>query len=134
VAEHPALRASDSDRWSTAERLRRATADGRLEPDELEERLSALFASRTYGELDQLVADLPPERQPSAPGPDTPLPVWVACIVSGSLMFAVIGALMSGVGARAQTLLTLALAATLVAAAGWMYSRAAQRGASAAGR
>ncbi|HTX47591.1 MAG TPA: DUF1707 domain-containing protein [Solirubrobacteraceae bacterium] len=130
MAEHAALRASDSDRWEVAGRLRRATADGRLGPEELEERLGALFASRTYGELDVLVADLPPERQGPAEPLETPVAVWVACVVSGSLMFAVVGVLMSGVGARAQTLFALVLAATLVGAAGWMYSRAADRGAS----
>ncbi len=53
------LRASDSDRQQAAERLRDATAEGRLSQDELEERLEALYAARTYGELDALFADLP---------------------------------------------------------------------------
>jgi Flp pilus assembly protein TadB len=50
-----------------AERLRQATVEGRLVAEELEERLEAVFAARTYGELDALVADLPvprPRRQP----------------------------------------------------------------------
>jgi sterol desaturase/sphingolipid hydroxylase (fatty acid hydroxylase superfamily) len=41
--------------------------EGRLLAEELEERLEAVFAARTYGELDALVADLPvprPRRQP----------------------------------------------------------------------
>ena len=42
-----------------AERLRHATAEGRLSAEELEERLGAVFAAKTYGELDALVADLP---------------------------------------------------------------------------
>lgn len=54
------LRASDSDREQIAERLRRAATEGRLHDDELEERLGAAFSARTYGELDLLVADLPP--------------------------------------------------------------------------
>jgi len=54
-----ALRASDADRESVATRLRDAAADGRLLASELEERLERLFGSRTYGELDALVADLP---------------------------------------------------------------------------
>src|SRR5579884_3303489 len=54
-----ALRASDSDRDRVAERLRNATAEGRLLAAELEERLGALFSARTYGELDALVSDLP---------------------------------------------------------------------------
>jgi len=42
--------------------------EGRLLAEELEERLEAVFASRTYGELDAVVADLPvprPRRQPA---------------------------------------------------------------------
>ena len=53
------LRASDADREHVAERLRHAATEGRLLPDELDERLGATFAARTYGELDALVADLP---------------------------------------------------------------------------
>jgi Domain of unknown function (DUF1707) len=56
------LRASDADRESVAQRLRHATAEGRLNTDELEDRLQALFAARTYGELDALLADLPAGR------------------------------------------------------------------------
>jgi hypothetical protein len=59
MARRATLRASDADRERIAERLRQATAEGRLQPDELEDRLEAAFAARTYGELDALVADLP---------------------------------------------------------------------------
>jgi Domain of unknown function (DUF1707) len=59
MARRTTLRASDADREQVAERLRHATAEGRLTAEELEERLEALFAARTYGELDALVADLP---------------------------------------------------------------------------
>ena len=59
MARRATLRAADSDREHVAERLRQATAEGRLRPDELEERLEATFSARSYGELDALVADLP---------------------------------------------------------------------------
>jgi Domain of unknown function (DUF1707) len=59
MARRATLRASDADREQIAERLRHATAEGRLMAEELEERLETLFAARTYGELDELVADLP---------------------------------------------------------------------------
>lgn len=59
MARRATLRASDADREQVAERLRHATAEGRLVAEELEERLEAVFAARTYGELDPLVADLP---------------------------------------------------------------------------
>jgi fatty acid desaturase len=62
VARRSTLRASDLDREHIAERLRNATAEGRLLASELEERLSAALTARTYGELDPLVADLPAVR------------------------------------------------------------------------
>lgn len=64
MARRAILRASDADREQVAERLRQATAEGRLVPEELEERLEAVFAARTYGELDAIVADLPGPGQP----------------------------------------------------------------------
>jgi hypothetical protein len=59
VAHSGGLRASDEDRERIAERLRAATAEGRLLTDELDERLGIALSARTYGELDSLVADLP---------------------------------------------------------------------------
>jgi hypothetical protein len=72
------LRASDSDRERTAERLRMAAGEGRLGSDELEERLERAFGARTEAELEPLVADLPaprtraprPSRRPWRPDPD----------------------------------------------------------------
>ena len=55
----PSVRASDVDREQVVERLRHAATEGRLRTEELEERLAAAFAARTYGELDPLVTDLP---------------------------------------------------------------------------
>jgi hypothetical protein len=62
VQIEPSLRASDADREQVAERLRHATAEGRLGGDELEGRLEALYAARTYGELDALLIDIPVRR------------------------------------------------------------------------
>ncbi len=53
------LLASDADRDRAAERLRAATAEGRLTSEELEERLERAFSARTDAELEPLVADLP---------------------------------------------------------------------------
>jgi hypothetical protein len=61
-SEHRApaeLRASDADREAVAERLREAAGDGRLDLEELDERLDRAFAAKTYGELAPLTADLP---------------------------------------------------------------------------
>jgi Domain of unknown function (DUF1707) len=59
MSRRATLKASDADREQIAERLRKATAEGRLLAEELEERLEATFGARTYGELDAVVADLP---------------------------------------------------------------------------
>jgi hypothetical protein len=64
----PAIRIGDADRERVAEQLRRAAGEGRLAPEELEERLEAAFAARTEADLAPLVADLPPEPRPRPSG------------------------------------------------------------------
>ena len=54
----PDVRASDADRERVVERLRQATADGQLTPDELEDRLNTTYAARFRRELMPLTADL----------------------------------------------------------------------------
>lgn len=71
------LRAGDADRELVLERLRAAHAEGRLDLEELDERVTATLAARTYGELATLTADLPggpPEPRPlgALPVPATP--------------------------------------------------------------
>jgi hypothetical protein len=58
MSEVPELRASDADRERAADTLRRAAGVGRLELDELDERLNAAYAARTRPELERLVADV----------------------------------------------------------------------------
>jgi hypothetical protein len=53
------LRASHDDRDQVVEVLRVSAGDGRLTAEELDERLELAMNARTYGELAQLVADLP---------------------------------------------------------------------------
>jgi hypothetical protein len=62
------LRASDADRDAVADRLHKAAVEGRIEPEELEERLHKALRARTYGDLHRLVADLPgtPARRANA--------------------------------------------------------------------
>ena len=55
----PNVRASDADRERIVEQLRQHTAEGRLTMDEFEQRMSAAYAARTYGELAELTRDLP---------------------------------------------------------------------------
>ncbi|MFS1303213.1 DUF1707 domain-containing protein [Streptosporangium longisporum] len=59
----PELRASDHDRERIAEMLRVAAGDGRISIQELTERLDRVYASRTFGELDAVIADLPEGRR-----------------------------------------------------------------------
>ena len=54
-----AVRASDPERERVVEALRAHAAAGRLDPDELEERLGRAYAARTRADLVPLVADLP---------------------------------------------------------------------------
>jgi Domain of unknown function (DUF1707)/Domain of unknown function (DUF4190) len=62
------LRASDADREKCADRLRTASLEGRLDSDELEERLEAAYGARWCSELDHLVLDItPPPPAPAGP-------------------------------------------------------------------
>jgi hypothetical protein len=56
----PHLRAADADRSAVADVLGTHMSAGRLSVDEYDERLTRAYAARTYGELDELTADLPP--------------------------------------------------------------------------
>jgi hypothetical protein len=53
------MRTSEAERQRVADFLRDCCAEGRLDPDELEERLDRLFAGGTVSDLRRLVADLP---------------------------------------------------------------------------
>jgi hypothetical protein len=64
------MRASNADREKIAEVLRQAAGDGRLELDELDDRLVKVYAARTYAELEPLTSDLP-----HVTGLQTPAPV-----------------------------------------------------------
>lgn len=55
----PHLRAADADRAAVAAVLGEHMSAGRLTVDEFDERLTRAYAARTFGELDELVADLP---------------------------------------------------------------------------
>jgi Domain of unknown function (DUF1707)/Domain of unknown function (DUF4190) len=63
----PELRASDADREAAVERLHTAAMEGRLDADELEERLSQAYAARWCSELARLTADVTPPAPPPEP-------------------------------------------------------------------
>jgi hypothetical protein len=68
-----AMRISDEDRHKVAEVLRNAAGEGRIDLDELEERLEATFHAKTYGELVPITVDLPVAGQPfPLPSPAAP--------------------------------------------------------------
>src|SRR5262245_12452861 len=73
------LRISDADRHKVAEVLREAAGEGRLDLTELDERLEATYAARTYADLVPITLDLPVARQadlparPAAPTPPSPV-------------------------------------------------------------
>ncbi len=68
------IRASDMDREAVVAVLRDAYTAGRLTLDEFDERTSAAYAGKTWGELRVLTADLPemPEMGADLPGPPAP--------------------------------------------------------------
>ena len=66
------LRAADSDREAVADILREQHLAGRLDSDELQERIDRCYSAKTYADLDAVVADLPHEQ-----------PQPVACAAAG---------------------------------------------------
>jgi hypothetical protein len=54
------MRISDADRNRVAEILRDAAGDGRIDFEELDQRLEATYAAKTYGELVPITHDLAP--------------------------------------------------------------------------
>lgn len=65
------MRAADADRQQTADRLRQALDEGRLDLHEYDDRLQRAYAAKTYGELQLLVADLPVSSPSSAAAPNS---------------------------------------------------------------
>lgn len=81
MATDDSIRASDVDREAVVTTLREAYTAGRLTLDEFDERMTAAYASKTWGDLRALTADLPvqpvlgtdlPGRQPSSPDASLP--------------------------------------------------------------
>jgi hypothetical protein len=70
-ASPPALRASDAEREHVVNVLRQAAGEGRLDVDELDERLTLAYSIKTSAELEALTADVvvrPAHAMPSAHG------------------------------------------------------------------
>lgn len=108
MTSHSSLRASDADREAVAERLRHAAVEGRLEPDELEERLHAALRARTYGDLRRLDGDLPARSTAWGRGGAEVMPAARFALAVGMRV------------AMAVAVVAVALVAAAVMAAGWM--------------
>jgi hypothetical protein len=86
------MRASDADRDGVTSVLSTAFVEGRLTKDEYDERVTQLYAAKTYAELDALTADLPKgavarpsaEVVPADPGTN---PLAVASLICGLFQF-----------------------------------------------
>jgi hypothetical protein len=68
------IRASDADRDAVAGALTEAYAAGRLTLEEFDERTTAVYASKTWGDLRGLTVDLPETAELGADLPKPPLP------------------------------------------------------------
>lgn len=104
------IRISDADRDRVTTRLRDHYAEGRLTPDELDERITAALNAKTFGDLRQVMKDLPQ----SAVGPPQPQqrptqspPPWIVRRRRPRLL---------------PLVLLVALAVLLVPGAGWLFS------------
>jgi hypothetical protein len=94
MRSHHSLRASDADRDAVVDRLRDAAGEGRLEPDELEQRVDVALRARTYGDLAELLADLPGDGRGLLRSTRWPTnPVARSAVLGAGLLVAVIVAL-----------------------------------------
>jgi hypothetical protein len=92
------LRASDADRDAAAARIRVAATEGRLDADELDGRLSAVYAARWCSELTRLTADITPRTTQAivpptftSPRQSAPNGLAVASLVLGILWLGWLG-------------------------------------------
>src|SRR3954452_19508967 len=129
------IRASDAERERVVAFLRKHALEGRLDNEELEERIGLAYSARYVGDLERLIGDLP---RPSAPARQRPAHVrhhrhrrhepTPALIVAGIALLCVTGlpfAVMAGVVAMLAVIFALSmvlgpfiLIALLIVAAG----------------
>jgi hypothetical protein len=78
-------RVSDSDRDQAVAELRRHLSEGRLDHDELSERLERALVARTRGDLELVLADLPAAPTPASPAPRPQATGWTVGIMASSV-------------------------------------------------
>ena len=114
-----AMRASDQDREHVVELLRTQYAEGRLTLEEFDERMASAYGGKTWGDLTDLVSDLPVDPRFAAPranlarapdlppaphrphrpqGPRPPVPRWLWPLVPALIAVTVLAAMPWGVG------------------------------------
>jgi hypothetical protein len=121
AADGPArgyLRASHADREHVIDVLKAAFVQGRLTKAELEGRVGQAFASRTYGDLTAITADLPagligtqPPRRPASALVNKRL-LWTAV----AILLAAIASVIAGFPAQSLGLLSVGVLGILMAA------------------
>ena len=84
--ERREMRISDVERDSAALILREAAGDGRLDLEELDERLGEVYAAKTYGDLEPITRDLPGTSAPVAARNDR-----IGGVPSSSVAVAIMG-------------------------------------------
>jgi hypothetical protein len=95
--DSPGLRASDAERERVAEALRGHHVDGRLDTEELQERLERAYAARTTAELRPLLADLPRDEAPRPRGRSFgPWPPALVALIAVVLVLTTIAAVAHG--------------------------------------
>jgi hypothetical protein len=87
----PELRISDTDRDRAAEVIREAHAQGRITVDELDERLSSVYAAKTEADLVPVTRDLP-----ATPGPRPAATVPARGRIGGTARFRTSLAILGG--------------------------------------
>jgi hypothetical protein len=83
----PEIRVSDADRQAIVDQLRQASAEGRIDLPEFDERSRSAYAATTRAELEHLTADLPqPSHHAAVAGtPDADGGVsWTVAVMSGN--------------------------------------------------
>ena len=106
MRHHGGVLAGDADRDRAANVLRDAFAEGRLTPEEYEERIGRAYQARTYQELDVITADVPRPMPPPQPFPPYPPPApRTNPKAIGSLVVSLLGSGFCGVGSLVSVVL-----------------------------
>jgi len=91
----PTIRASDADREAVAEVLRKHHTEGRLDSEEMQQRIDACYEAKTFGDLEGLLDDLPraPDRERESRGRGFPFRCRRALffVVPALIAFGVVG-------------------------------------------